>query len=946
VLLAAGLVAIAVTLLVCPYVPFQDLPNHIEILAKDPQLRSGQANEFLVPAPGITFGYSLVVETARLVGPLLGAVAVVRLLCIASAVGIPLGSYLLASAAGTASAESASVAGWTALLALPLAISWPLRIGLLPYALALPFVVVGLAAAIWTGHDERSRTVLALAACAVASYLAHPYAFVWLVVLAGAAGLVLSRWTKGAWLRAATGLAVVAPLLGYDLLRHRLSMVEGAEVTLLRSPTWWRPLPQALGHIITRGLGVTDQKALVPYEPLIVLVATACVIAWRRGQEAPARASQRALVAAALLATLGTVLVPESNENVFLLGSRATVLGLLCWIAVAAPAIARGSVALRVAAVLSAAVALGFQCREVFIRARVVAGVLGPRGPDRVDGSYLPVQIARCQVASSVAWGDYDPLRHVWAYALGPDGMTPYLFAGSRYQPVWFRPGVLGDKLFGPYEHLLTDNELWRDGPACDFVMQDRLAAAAIWPGAYDGILVAGRQPELDRAIERSGLTVLRKLAPGLYMLRRSAPGETLHVDFGTLAGNAWLHSGFYGTEIIDGRSLQWSRGKSSVIRFPLSGIQGDYQFRVRATSPLDSPVSVAINHTESGKLYLATVWSDSTLYVPREVLQEGQNEIELSYERTFWPAERWHRGDARELAVMFDELWLQPLGPDVHVKLGAAQGRTVLKAGFSQSETIDGHAGVWSDDTSSQMAFALRGDPVAHTLTLRAKGRGSQGVTLIWNDSYESRLTIPPTWSDVSVTVPSGVVLPGRNVLRLVYDSPSRPSDEGDRDTRLLAVAYQQLTVEPVGRSASVDLGTRGGRRFLRDGWSTDETMAGHTAVWSMGPSSELEVPFEPALARADSGSATAEVGFVARSFEGFAPQRVEVIVNGQAAGDVLVGQTFQPYTLEIPLELFRSGPNTIQWKYARVASAADFGPGSTETRALSVAFDDFWLR
>jgi hypothetical protein len=791
-LLATGLGAIVVTLAVCPYVPFQDLPNQIHVLALDEHLRGSQGQAFIVPAPGITFGYSLVVEIARVAGPVVGTAAVVRALCIASALGIPFGSWWLARAAG-------SPPGWAALLALPLAISWPLRVGLLPYVLALPFVLLGLAAAIWTACDHRRRTVVALAACAIASYMAHPYAFVWLVLLAGAASVALRRATKGALLRIAMGIGVVAPLLGHDLLRHRLSMVEGADATLLRSPTWWRPLPEALGHIVTRGLGITGRGALLYHEPLILLLVTACVIASRRPLEGFARASRRAIVSAAFLGTVGTVVVPESNDNVFLLGSRAVVLGLLCWVAVGAPAIARGETWLRAFAVLSVALVLGFQCREVVARSKIVEGVLGTGGPETVDGSYLPVQVARCDVASSVAWGDYDPLRHVWAYALGSGGVTPYLFAGSRYQPVWYRAGVLSDKLYGPNEHLLTDNELWRDPAACDAVAQDRLAAAAKWLGAYDGVLVTGRQPEVASAIERSGLAVERRLAPGMYVLRRAPVADTLRVDFGTLAGAASIHSGFYGFEIVGGRTVQWSRGRSSTLRFDLSGVHDDYVLRVRVSSPLEPSVSVEINDTKVGTFTAPSWMSELMTFVPRGVLQDGDNEIKFTYSKTFWPAERWHRGESRELAVMFDQLSLRPVAPDLQVDMGTPGGRGLLRSGFSHDERIDGRTAVWSDGQSSEMALPLRGDRVAHTLTLRAKGYGSQGVTIIWNDSHEDRLTIPPTWSDLSVIVPAGVVQPGLNVLRFVYDSPSRPSDESGHDTRLLAVAYDKASVEPV---------------------------------------------------------------------------------------------------------------------------------------------------
>src|SRR5581483_8257893 len=244
--------------------------------------------------------------------------------------------------------------------------------------------------------------------------------------------------------------------------------------------------------------------------------------------------------------------------------------------------------------------------------------------------------------------------------------------------------------------------------------------------------------------------------------------------------------------ELVEKRTVQWSQGKSSVLRFDLSDVSSDYLLRVRASSPLATSMSVAVNDVDSGSLPVTTSMWDSSMYVPRVELRAGHNEIRFTFDKTFRPSERWHKRDTRELAVMFDELWLQPVGADLHLALGTPEGRLVLHSGFSHGERIDGRRAVWSDGESSEIVFMLQGDAGPYTMTLRAKGRGSQGVTLRWNDSFESRLTIGPSWSEMSVSLPSGVIQAGRNEVRLTYDSPSRPADEGGHDTRLLAVAFE----------------------------------------------------------------------------------------------------------------------------------------------------------
>ncbi len=923
-LVAAGLLAIVVTLSVCSYLPFQDVPNHIKVLTLDRALRAGATSPFLEAAPGTAFGYSLVAAVSRFLAPLMGAATVVRLLCIVSAAGIPLAAVPLARVTGAPPA-------WAALLALPLALSWPLRVGLLPYVVALPLVELGLAAALWAGQGGRLRRVLALAGCAVASYLAHPMVFGLLAGLAGVTSVLPAPGAMGRKervLRVALGLGVVAPLVGLDLLQHRLSMLPDADATLLRSPVWWRPLPLALGHVITRGLGVTGPDALVYYEPFLLVLVVGTAVAWRPPAKGATPSGRRAIAAAALLGTLGTVLLPDSRENVFLIGSRVAVLGILFWTAVAAPALAQLPW-LRLAAVPAVALALGFQIHEVAGRAAMLREVLGPQ-PEQVGGLYLPMQVPRCQGASSLAWGDYDPLRHAWAYALDHDGVAPYIFAGSRYQPVWFRPGVLNDELRAPKEHLLNGNEDYRSPEACELNAQERLAAANAWAGSYDDILVTGREPELGEALGRSGLAVGRTLAPGLVLVRRSGARSGLRVEFGRLAGTAALRSGFYGDEIIDGLSGQWSEGKASVLAFTEDHRSHDYLLRLVAQSPVVSSIAVTVNGGYEATIPVGKTPSETVAYVPGGAINLGKNELRLSYARTFFPAEPLASGPPRELSVLYRDLFLSPLAETVSLDVGTARGRKALVSGFSEDEVMNDRTAAWSDGKESVVVLDVAGGATEYLLTLRGRAAQSQAVSVSFNDRWTGAFQVEEAWGDWSLAVPGSAVLPGRNTLRFSYASPARPVDRGlGDDARLLAVAFDTLTLAPAPARVQVDCGVPEARGALRSGFSQPETIDGRRAVWSDGKSSEvvLSAAGEP-VAHVLTIEATAR-----------SPQRATITWNGGHESPIVVAPPWSAVSVVVPAGVVRPGFNTLQITYESP------GHPDGDSRLLAVAYHELTL-
>ena len=78
---------------------------------------------------------------------------------------------------------------------------------------------------------------------------------------------------------------------------------------------------------------------------------------------------------------------------------------------------------------------------EIAVAARRVGEIVGPSAPRTLSGRYLTARLDDdCDLDyAAERWALYDPGRHLWAYALAPEGVTPYVFAFARYLPVWFR---------------------------------------------------------------------------------------------------------------------------------------------------------------------------------------------------------------------------------------------------------------------------------------------------------------------------------------------------------------------------------------------------------------------------------------------------------------------------------------------------------------------------
>src|SRR5262249_537499 len=131
----AALLAVLATL---PYLPFQDIPNHTQLLTLARLIPPGQTTAFYERAGPAALGYSLYVWVDRFVLHGLAPDTSLRLIVLAAAAFMPLSIGRLAARLDASPAVAR-------LFALPLALSWPMREGLVPYVLALPAAVLALA---------------------------------------------------------------------------------------------------------------------------------------------------------------------------------------------------------------------------------------------------------------------------------------------------------------------------------------------------------------------------------------------------------------------------------------------------------------------------------------------------------------------------------------------------------------------------------------------------------------------------------------------------------------------------------------------------------------------------------------------------------------------------------------------------------------------------------
>src|SRR5262249_36380408 len=160
----------------------------------------------------------------------------------------------------TASAPT-SAPIWTAIFSLPLSLSWPLKMGLISYVLALPPLFLALAYAIRLCGATSKRNILLLALWLAVGYCAHPFPFGLFGLAIGVCWLVLSRQLQVA-LKIVIGCLPALCMLAWDVRQHSLDEVPGMSSLWPLAKTNFTNKSTALARMITRAYGIANVQEL------------------------------------------------------------------------------------------------------------------------------------------------------------------------------------------------------------------------------------------------------------------------------------------------------------------------------------------------------------------------------------------------------------------------------------------------------------------------------------------------------------------------------------------------------------------------------------------------------------------------------------------------------------------------------------------------------------
>lgn len=508
ILLPGGLGVLAGTLLSLPFIPFQDFPAHALVVELDRQV--GESHALYEPAQPRIAGYSLAYVLTRFGLPFLSAEHALEVLVMLSALLLPLAAANIARSAG-------SHATWAAVFCLPLALSWPVKIGFIPYNLGMIPALFAVAAAVRLQRLVRTRDVLIYAACLLCAYLSHAVAFC-------VAGLgVLLTLLLGRSFRTTSLLAVAAApalaLFARDLFLDGFAPMPGTERTLPPAPLSFRELPEAFVSIFTRGFSMVDPTAAAAQAPLVALIIWGAA-AIAAGFSAPpiSKPMRRYLLSVGLALTVGTLIIPDSLGLALLIAARLPQVGWLFLSVAAAAWLARTNVTVKIAAAAAVALSLGSAATDLVREADSVSRVVGSDPRRELSGKFVTAVLSRCESRGRSSFGTYEPLRHVADMWLTSDAATPYVFAWNRYHPVWYRSDVYQRDLRGPVEWLTNADEVRLPSDGCAQFNVDRLRVAMSWPG-FNGVVAAGPPGILEAAVSALDVTPKRSLGPGVLLL-------------------------------------------------------------------------------------------------------------------------------------------------------------------------------------------------------------------------------------------------------------------------------------------------------------------------------------------------------------------------------------------------------------------------------------------
>ena len=641
-----------------PQLPFQDFPQHAKILELSQAL--GENHGYLEKPDRIIFSYNLYVWLYKAVSAYLLPGEYLRWLLIITGLAIPLSLFLVLRAVGRRGA-------WAAILATPLIFSWPLKIGFIPYLLGIPFVFLSMAAMVQVCRSPGLKTHMALAGCLLFAYLSHALTYGLACLAAAAVWLFLARSNLKLTASIAAAFAVTWIPVAVDLAGNAFSPVDGVGGTLHPVPMQFRPLSVALGHFVTRTYGVAGFQELFFLLPLLAVLAAGVAGSVLTRQWSGSETA-RVIPFAAGFAFLGCLVVPESKDYLFYLASRLGILFVALLTCVAAPFWTMQKAWIKAIALAAVVLAIGINMVTIHSNAAVVGSVLGPGGPEPINGTFLTARVDACMPYEN-KWGRYDPLRHIALAALDHNGVTPYLFAWNRYHPVQYRGERFKADLLAPSEHINSYDSLGTSSEAANGMRIWSVGSWASSHGSPHEVLLFGTPSVLSEYLPgASRWGSVKLLSPGIARLtpykRRPLPKKvTIHV--GTYGGARFLEGGWSYVEYRFGRWVRWSETRESTVVFDIEPSAGEYVVMLHGAPHggiLDQHVLLTLNGRKLGEgaIPLRKGFSVVSVRFPGDWLEPEGNTLILSHHRDV--PDQGHF--PRRLSVLYESIRILPVNP------------------------------------------------------------------------------------------------------------------------------------------------------------------------------------------------------------------------------------------------------------------------------------------
>ena len=133
------------------------------------------------------------------------------------------------------------------------------------------------------------------------------------------------------------------------------------------------------------------------------------------------------------------------------------------------------------------------------------------------------------------------------------------------------------------------------------------------------------------------------------------------------------------------------------------------------------------------------------------------------------------------------------------------------------------------------------------------------------------------------------------------------------------------------------IDFGSAHREFALVTGWWSNESWGpgGPTVQWTNDRESSLVLSLRPPVDR------VLEVRMRPLVYPGSPPQTVNLDVNGTPRAQLVLQPDWAVYRVTLPASSFRSGRNTLMFRYGYTAVPSRVLPGSSDERTLAVAFD-----